>query len=52
MKPLSIIIHRRRLTWFGHLMHLPAKMPARKALHKSCQKASRKAEDNVGQSSA
>ena len=32
MKPWSITIHRRRLTWIGHLMRLPAKTPAREAL--------------------
>ena len=32
MKPWNITIQRRRLAWFGHLMRLPAKTPARKAL--------------------
>ena len=32
MKPWSITIQRRRLAWFAHVMHLPAKTPAQKAL--------------------
>ena len=32
MTPWSIIISKRRLSWFGHLLRLPTETPAREAL--------------------
>ena len=32
MKPWSILVMKRRLSWFGHLMRLPPDTPARQSL--------------------
>ena len=40
-QPCSNIVMRRRLTWFGHLLHLPADVPAQKALQEFIKPASR-----------
>ena len=33
MQPWSIIITKRRLSWFGHVLRLPSETPARQALN-------------------
>jgi len=41
VKPWSVIIMKRRMSWLGHLMRLPKEVPARKALQEALRPSKR-----------